>query len=344
MGRDSRVERIAVFRALPGLGDLLCAVPAFRALRAAHPGAQIALIGLPWARAFVERFDTYLDDLLEFPGFPGLPEQPPRIREIPAFLAERQQRDFDLALQMHGSGLYSNPVALLLGARRTIGYHLPHEYRPEGEFFRYPEGQPEILRCLGLLERVGIPAQGTELEFPISRDDIREFEAIEAARSLRPGEYVCIHPGASAPDKRWPPERFAAVADAFAGAGLKIVLTGGAQEREVVRRVAAAMRSAPLDVSGQTGLGALAVLLRSARLLVCNDTGVSHLAAALRVPSVVVFMAADPARWAPLDHELHQALGRPVGFAGPAAAWVPSVPEVTDASARLLGAGAVHAA
>lgn len=347
---DDEVRRIAVFRALPGLGDLLVAVPALRALRAAHPRARITLVGLPPAAAFVRRFGAYVDELLPFPGFPGLPDAEPRIAEVPGFYARAQARRFHLALQMHGSGRYSNPAALLLGARRAAGLYTPGEWKPSGGAFAPFRGdEPERRRCLRVLHAAGIPGEDESLEFPLTEADRAELAA--AAPGLDGGEgFACIHPGASTAGKRWPAERFAAVADALAERGLRVVLTGGADERYATAAVARAMRAPALDLAGRTGLGALGALLADARIVVCNDTGVSHLADALRVPSVVVFMAADPARWAPADRALHRPLGLPAGFApppwmrDPAGAWVPDVAEVLGEADVLLAGEAAGVA
>ena len=299
-------QRIVILRALQ-LGDLMCAVPAFRALRAAFPEAVITLVGLPWARRFVERFSYYLDDFIEFPGFPGFPEIEPDIHRFPEFLVGLQWVDFDLALQMQGSGGVSNSLIELFGARLTAGFSLEGQYCPDPHLFLdYPVHESEVWRLLRLMEFLGLPLQGEELEFPLYPHDWREFRTLEDQSGLIQGRYACVHPGARALERRWPVERFAAVADGLAARGYQVVLTGSPEETELTQQVQEQMQAPALNLAGKTSLGALGALLSGARLLVCNDTGVSHMAEALLTPSVVLFPASDPQRWAPKDHNLHR--------------------------------------
>lgn len=283
-------------------------MPAFRALRAGLPEATITLVGLPGARAFVERFAHLLDDLVPLPGYPGLPEQNLDPRALLTFLDQAQGR-FDLAIQMQGSGLISNPLVRLLDASLTAGFYLPGQYCPDPErFLPYPAHEREVRRHLALVEFLGLPAQGEGLEFPLRDEDFESLETVPSAAKLRQDDYVCIHPGARSPARRWAPERFAEVGDALSRRGLRIVLTGSSDEAELTNEVGGRMTAPSMDLAGQTELGALAALLANARLLVSNDTGISHLAEALNVPSVIVFTQSDPERWAPLPSDAHRAV------------------------------------
>lgn len=303
--------RIAVFRALQ-LGDMLCAVPALRALRAAAPRSRITLIGMPWASSFVERFHLYIDDLLVFPGFPGFPEQPADIAALPRFLQEAQGRQFDLAIQLHGSGNLSNPITELLGARHVAGYYQTGQRCPDpARFLPWDEREHEVLRFIQLMNFLGIRSQGADLEFPLYDAD---HESLRTSHDdvPEPGSYVCVHPGARLPSRRWLPQRFAEVADRLAASGLRVVLTGSNDEKEVVQAVANEMHAPAINLCGKTSLGGLAALIAQARMVVCNDTGISHIAAAVATPSVIVCCGSDPVRWAPLDAQRHRVIGAAV--------------------------------
>lgn len=300
---------VLVMRALPGLGDFLCATPALRALRSALPEARVTLLGLPAARGLAARYRHLVDDFLEFPGFPGLPDAPANVTALPEFLRAVQGR-YDLALQLHGSGVVSSIVVQLLGARVSAGFYAPPLPCPDpATFLPYPAGLPEPLASLALLRFLGVPARGFQLEFPLSPDDEAALDALLRRLELEPGAPLAVlHVGATEPRRRLEPGVAARVADGLAARGLRVALTGTAAEAPVVAAVRARLECRPLDLVGRTSLATLAALVRRARLVVATDTGVSHLASALRTPSVVVFLASDPGRWAPLDRTRHRVI------------------------------------
>ncbi|MEO7578622.1 MAG: glycosyltransferase family 9 protein [Massilia sp.] len=308
------VRNVVIFRALQ-LGDMLCAVPALRALRAALPCAQITLVGLPWAQQFADRFSSYIDGFIAFPGHAALPEQPVQRDQLIGFYQSMHAQEFSLALQMHGDGRVTNGIVKGFRARANAGFAASEATECDRlSYFPYPDRGAEPLRLLNLVSLLGAPPAGAQLEFPLLPADWDELNGTGLAVGLVPGSYMCIHPGASVRDKCWPPARFAQVADQLAFEfGLSTVITGSGKEAELAGEVAARMRSPAINAAAPISIGAMAALMSGARLLICNDTGVSHIAAGLRLKSVVVFSKADIHRWAPLDRRMHRSVWDPNG-------------------------------
>ena len=291
---DSSVHDVLLVRLRVGLGDLLCTVPAVRALRDARPDLHVALATWPEMAGVVARMAPWVDELVPFPGAAGIPERPPD-GTLPRWTAAMAARGWDLALQVYGDNPAASAITAATGARRVGGFaptgvdgldpalHLP-----------YPHALHEADRHLRLLEHLGMPAGAPRaLEWTCTATDEQEA----AALGLGDGPYAVLHPGATSPSRLWPVERFAQVADGLAAAGLRVAVGGVAGEAPTTRAVVAAGRAPVLDLTGRTSLGAYAVLLRDAAVVVANDTGTAHLTAAVGGHAVTVFLSGDPVRW-----------------------------------------------
>jgi ADP-heptose:LPS heptosyltransferase len=260
---------LLVLRAL-GLGDFLTGVPALRAVRMAFPGHELVLAAPRTLRPLVDLAGV-ADRILDTAGLEPLPwpGDPP-----------------DIAINLHGKGPQSHRRLNALAPRRLVGFGCP-EASHEGPQWRADEH--EVHRWCRLLEEsLHIPA------------DPRDLGLATPAVSAAAPRAVVVHPGAAYPSRRWPPERFGAVARWAATAGYDVVVTGGPDEvrlAEEVRRTAGLPSSAVL--AGRTDLTELAAQVASARLLVSGDTGVGHLASAFSTPSVLLFGPTPPSRWGP---------------------------------------------
>ena len=133
--------------------------------------------------------------------------------------------------------------------------------------------------------------------------------AIEAAGGSR--GYVVLNPGAAWPNKRWPPDRFGALAAALRDrTGLRSLVTWGPSERELADAVVHASSAAPRPPAPATSVSDLAVLMRDAALVVSGDTGPLHIAAAMGTPLVGLYGPTWPERngpWDPSDDVISRA-------------------------------------
>jgi ADP-heptose:LPS heptosyltransferase len=269
---------ILALRAL-GLGDLLTAVPALRALARAFPGDRRVLAGPAWLAPLVPGGW----ELVDVPAcVAGRPPTPPLAARLPHGA---------LAVNLHGRGPESTRLLLATRPARLVAF------RSEGvEGPAFVEGEHDVARWCRLLAESGIAADPADLDVrhpPVARDP----------------SLTLIHPGAASPARRWPAARWASVARAELAAGHRVLVTGSHEEAPLARRVAA-QADLPLDAI-RTGidLAALIELVATAGRLACGDTGVAHLATALRTPSVIVFGPVSPRRWGPPpDRPWHRAL------------------------------------
>lgn len=299
---SSEIKKIGIFRSLQ-LGDMITIIPAARALRAAYPAAEITLLGLPWAASFVKRFCQYFDRFIPFPGYPGLPEQSFDKLSYEAFLLNIKNESFDLLLQMQGNGTIVNEMMQEWNAKYLAGFYNKDSFINSGLFMLYPDYGSEIWRHLLLMQHLALPLQGDHLAFPINEEDEQQFEKMDLL--LEKKTYVCVHPGSRGAWRQWPPQHFAKIADSCAQQGLTVLITGTADEVDITQAVQQHMRFDALDLTGQTSLGAMAVLIKNAWCLIANCTGVSHMASATATPSIIISMDGEPERWSPLNKNIH---------------------------------------
>lgn len=293
-------------------GDAVMATPGFRALRAGFPRARIALhlraglqpllAGAPW-----------FDEVLPLRSYHGGPVAV--LREAAAL----RRRRFDLGLCLPDS-VSSALLMRLGGVRRIVGYQrrgrgrlLDHALEPPGG----ARGRIMIARelhVLGLVEAVGCPARGTQLELFVSLEEDAEARSALQQAGLDPGgRPALLAPGASyGTSKLWPAERFARVGDELVRHGAEVAVIGSATERVLATRVVDAMREPAANLAGRLGLGALKAVVRRAAVLVGNDAGARHVAAAFGVPSVIL-LGPTSLEKTPLNLERTRVLSAEVG-------------------------------
>src|SRR5436305_12770626 len=191
--RVPNIHKVAVLRA-NALGDFIFALPALEALRAAYPQAEIVLLAKKWHATFLQGRPGPVDRVVAVPPYPGVSDEPgtPSTQhslectaELEHFFEAMAQERFDLAIQLHGGGRYSNPFLLRLGARMNVGLKTPDAI-PLDRWVSYIYYQPEILRYLEVVSLVGAAPIVLESRISIIEEDLLEAQSVvpEKARPL----------------------------------------------------------------------------------------------------------------------------------------------------------------
>lgn len=296
------VRRIAVLRG-GGLGDLMFALPAVSALAAGYPEAEITLLGTPVHQEVLAVTESPVTAVQVLPFAEGVRPGHGDPAALDAFFEQMRAMEFDLAVQVHGGGRYSNPFLLRLGARHTVGTRTP-DAAPLERTVPYIYYQHEPLRALEVAGLAG--AYPRDLE-------ARLAPAAGIGRAGQPADdgggapFVVIHPGATDPRRRWPAERFADLARACAADGFRVQVVGGRSEQFLAEEIVAGAGSSRVQsLAGSLDMGGLIAVLWSASVVVGNDSGPRHLAQALGTPTVGIYWVGNVINAGALGRSLHR--------------------------------------
>ena len=301
--------RSIVIVKLSAIGDVLHGVPVAVALKRAFPRARIG-----WAvegrAADILAGHPAVDHLFRLPR--GWLKSPSAVLGL-----RRQLRAFapDVALDLQGL-LKSGVATWLSGARMRIGFARP--VAREQSWLAYtnpvrPVATHVVDRNCDLLVPLGI--RETRPSFGMPRWAVSHERVQQWLGALRlPEPPVVINPGAGWASKRWPTERFAALARALHRRhGIRpLVVWGGGAERALADRIAADACGEAL-VAPDTSLQDLGELFRLSRLVISGDTGPLHLAAAVGTPCVGLFGPVPAARNGPYGPQ-HVSVEPPEAF------------------------------
>jgi histidinol-phosphate phosphatase family protein len=287
-------DRPVLIARLDNAGDVLLAGPAVRAVAHRHP---VLLAVGPHGRGAADILPG-VADVLELAAPWVLADPPPvdtaTLDRFVGQVAERRPRAAAVLTSSHQSAL---PLALLLRAAGVPEIAAVSLDYPGSLLDHRIPGDPdvhEVERALAVVGRLGYHLPPGDDRLAV---DLPTGPAV--VRRLPPGPYVVVHPGASAPARTLAPDRWAEVAEALAGSGRRVVVTGSAAEAPLTAAVAAAAPGG-VDLGGACSLAGLAAILAGADAVACGNTGPMHLAAAVGTPVAAVFPPTVPLeRWRP---------------------------------------------
>ncbi len=290
---------------LSALGDIVHALPVLAAIKKAIPSASVDWLveenyasilsiasGLRRRVIVRARRSFQTTDSVSFGGVLGY-------WQAASFL--RSQK-YDAALDLQGL-IKSAVWARATGASRVIGFDVASLREPQAgalytETVTPPNASHVIEKNLSILSALALTPGA--LELPLSPSASEPTTAAIAAAG-GPRRYIVLNPGAAWPNKRWPPDRFGALAASLRDrTGLRSLITWGPSERELADTVVAASSGAA-TAAPATSVSDLAVLMRDAALVVSGDTGPLHIAAAMGTPLVGLYGPTWPERNGPWD-------------------------------------------
>jgi ADP-heptose:LPS heptosyltransferase len=291
------VKKVLVIK-LSAVGDFVLAIPAFERIREAHKDAKITLLTTAPFEALARSSPFF--DRVEIDGRPRDPAG------WLALIARLRTAGYDRVYDLQNSArtnLYFQFMRPFPPQWSGVAAGASHRHRnPDRMKMHALERQAQQLEIAGIWPDA--PTRPLSAAPPDLTWVLAKTPAARPITSSNPRPTVMLIPGSAAhrPEKRWPIEHYARLAEKLSNEGFDIVIIGALQESDLAHAIQRRATRAR-DLTGRTDFAQIAALGAKAALAVGNDTGPVHLVAAAGAPTIALFSSAsDPAVSGPRGH------------------------------------------
>jgi heptosyltransferase-2 len=312
------------------IGDQILSYPFFHYLRQAHPSAKITAVCVPWVEDV--QFRNLVDDVHVLPrsmrsGFAN------RMRHLEECARElREKGPWDLGILLPNS-LSSAWIFYRAGVKLRRGY------AKDGRGFLLNQkiSQSQLERIHRSEAYAGLlPARGKNLSGDVKyfwgvppqtdKDELDPgippvVERFDVEKAWKPqemiappeGPYWVLAPGSVAESRRYPAERYAALAREIARErGWPGLVVGGAQEAPLAQELCSDRTLGLKDFTARGPIPSLSRVFAQAKFTVTNDSGLAHVAALCGSRVQIVWGAGNPKITEPLGPGRVRTLFNPV--------------------------------
>ncbi len=275
------------------IGDVVLSLPMLPALKRRFPQARITVMVRPYTRELVEHH-TCVDEVILWD----------EMKDLSEYVRLLKEKQFDMAIVPYPRFNLSL-ITFLAGIRYRVGTGFRwysflfnkriYEHRRDAR-------RHEVEYNLNLLTTIGIePMPEPGFEFTVDASAERKVQ--EKLTSDGVERFAVLHAGSGGSARDWSISNFARLGDEIRQQlGMSIILTGGANEAELVSTLASSMIGPSMNYTGLFSITELGALFKRASLFVSNSTGPLHIASMMGTPVVAFYppiIQCSPVRWGP---------------------------------------------
>jgi len=292
------------------LGDLIMATSTIKAIRENFPDAKITMFTNNLMSEILPK--GFIVDEYVFLKKSGRYVEESFFKQLIKILKLRS-RKFDLAVDLKWKSERASVLTYLSGAKIRVGYWEKFYNKCYTHSIKHPVGgYHEVHRNFDVIKQIGLEVKEENPIVYVSNTDKKFAEDFFESNSLKKNNTICIHAGASKPNRAWQPERFIQLAKLLIEKyNVTILLTWGKNEFELVNKISNSLVGNAILSPVTNSISQLAAIIQNCALFISVCTGPMNVANAVKTPIVALLGSTDPADWSPYG-KIHRTIKSPL--------------------------------